>query len=251
MTDTFQPAAREHRSLRRQLARHRRISHVLQDAIQPTPDLITDLGGLRIAVRCRAGDPQVHIGGDWYLVTQLPDGDVVLAVGDVEGHGLPAVESMIGLRYAMAAYASAGEPPAVVLTKLNNLLCQAAGSVTATAVIAKYRPSGGRLVWARAGHPPVLLSDHRRGVRLPNPRGPLLGMFAQPPYEQEVRVLRPGQSLVLYTDGMIGRGSFDDGISQLADRIAGIHHPAALLDQLDFSAAAGDDACVLVAQRTE
>ncbi|WP_027345019.1 PP2C family protein-serine/threonine phosphatase [Hamadaea tsunoensis] len=247
MTAIPMTTGRDPRALRRRLARQRHINHVLQRAIQPAAGLMTEVGGLRIAARCRSADPEVRVGGDWYLVTPLPDGDIVLAVGDVEGHGLRAVESMVGLRYAMAAYAAAGEPPALILSRLNTLLAQTAGAVTATAVIAKYRPSLGRLVWARAGHPPILLSDRRRTIQLPNPRGPLLGLFRLPPYEQEARHLRPGQSVVLYSDGMIPRDA-DDGIGVLAHRATGIQEPDSILRRLDI-APAGDDACALVAQR--
>lgn len=235
-------------SYRRKLAHQRHISRALQHAIQPAAGVVGEIEGVRVAVRCRSADPAVHVGGDWYLVLPLPNGDLVLAVGDVVGHGLDAVESMVGLRYAMAAYAAEGDPPALILSRLNTVLCRTRGKTTATAVVAKYRPSMGRLVWARAGHPPLLLSDGRRVMRLPNPRGPLLGLCTELPFAQESRQLLTGESLLLYTDGMIQRGPFDDGIGRLAARIIGVADPTAVLDVLDF-AAAGDDACAMVAQR--
>ncbi|GIH02795.1 hypothetical protein Rhe02_08620 [Rhizocola hellebori] len=251
MIDVAAPSLGKPQSLRHRLARQRRINQLLQEAIQPTPGLVTNLGGLRIAARCHSADPQVHIGGDWYLATPLPDGDLVLAVGDVEGRGMRTVESMVGLRYTAASYAAAGEPPAMILSRLNTLLRHASGAISASAVIVRYRPSLGRLVWARAGHPPMLLSNHRRVVQLPHPRGPLLGMFTHPPYEQHSRHLRIGESIMLYTDGMIGRGTLEEGVRQLADRLVGVHDPAALLEQLDFHAAPGHDACALIARRTD
>ncbi|MGF7235681.1 MAG: PP2C family protein-serine/threonine phosphatase [Frankia sp.] len=236
-------------SYRNQLARERQISHALQHAIQPATRVARNIDGLQVAVRCHSADPTLRIGGDWYLIVPLANGDLVMAVGDVVGHGLSAIEAMIGLRHATAAYAAEGHPPATILSRINTLLCRADGETTATAVVATYRPSTGQLRWARAGHPPLLLADHRRVTRLPNPRGPLLGVFPAPSFGQESCRLRPGHSVLLYTDGLIKRGTFDEGIELLANRIIGIGgHPAAILDQLDFDAAR-DDACALLARR--
>jgi serine phosphatase RsbU (regulator of sigma subunit) len=236
-------------SYRSQLARERRISHALQHAIQPATSTVRHTDGLRVAVRCHGANAALGIGGDWYLVLPLTNGDLVLAVGDAEGHGVDAIAPMIGLRYAAAAYAAEGHPPATILSRLNALLCRADSETTATAVVATYRPSTGQLQWARAGHPPLLLVDQNQVTPLPNPQGPLLGVFPAPSFTEESRQLLPGDSVLLYTDGMIKRGTYDDGIALLADRITGIGgHPAAILDRLDFDAAR-DDACALLAQR--
>jgi serine phosphatase RsbU (regulator of sigma subunit) len=248
MSDLPMRATLASRFYRRELARQRHISRVLQNAIQPAAGMVGEIGEMRVAARCRGADRALRIGGDWYFAVPLENGDVVLGVGDVVGHGLDAVAAMVGLRYATMAYAAEGIPPALILSRLNYLAYGTRGDITATAVVAKYRPSLGRLTWARAGHPPMLLADHRRVVRLPNPRGPLLGTLADPPFAQESRQLQPGQSVVLYTDGLLGRGLLDRGVDQLADRIAGLSDVAAMLDALDVSAT-GDDMCVLLAQR--
>ncbi|UWP86665.1 serine/threonine-protein phosphatase [Dactylosporangium fulvum] len=152
------------------------------------------------------------------------------------------------MRYATAAYATEGHPPATILSRLNMLLCRTGTVTTATAVIATYRPGTGQLRWARAGHPPLLLADGDRATTcLPNPQGPLLGVFPAASLAQQSHQLLPGHSVLLYTDGLIKRGPLDEGIDLLSDRIAG-GQPAAVLGQLDFDAA-GDDACTLLAQR--
>ncbi|MEV4808791.1 PP2C family protein-serine/threonine phosphatase [Micromonospora avicenniae] len=231
------------------LVRERQINHILQQAIQPSTNAVRNIGDLQVAVRCHGADPALRIGGDWYLILPAPNGDLVMAVGDVAGHGLGAIEAMIGLRYATAAYAAEGHPPATILSRLNALLCDADSGTTATAVVVTYRPSTGQLLWARAGHPPLLLADRHGVTRLPNPRGPLLGMFSTPPFTQESHQLLPGCSVLLYTDGMLKRGTFDEGIELLVDRIMGVDgDPAAILDRLDFDAAR-DDACALLAHR--
>jgi serine phosphatase RsbU (regulator of sigma subunit) len=240
------PGDESHRS---QLARERRISHALQQAIQPATSFANDIDGLRVAVRYHGADPAVRIGGDWYLVLPLDNGDVVIAVGDAVGHGLGAIELMIGLRYATTAYAAEGHPPATILSRLNTLLHRADDETTATAVIATYRPRTGQLRWARAGHPPLLLAGQHGVTRLPNPQGPLLGVIPSASFTQESRQLLPGQSVLLYTDGLIKRGTFDEGIDLLADQLTGAgEHPATILDRLDFTAAR-DDACAILARR--
>jgi serine phosphatase RsbU (regulator of sigma subunit) len=156
---------------------------------------------------------------------------------------------MIGLRYATWANAAEGHSPATILSRLNAQLYRADDDTTATAAIATYRPSTGELRWARAGHPPLLLADERGVTRLPNPQGPLLGVIPSASFTQESCQLLPGQSVLLYTDGLIKRGTFDEGIDLLADQLTGAGgHPATILDLLDFNAAR-DDACALLARR--
>jgi serine phosphatase RsbU (regulator of sigma subunit) len=230
-------------------ARERQISHTLQHAIQPATCVVSDVDGLYVAVRCHGADPALRIGGDWYLILPLDNGDLVLAVGDVVGHGLGAIEAMIGLRYATAAFAAEGHSPATILSQLNSMLCRADGETTATAVVATYRPNTGLLRWARAGHPPLLPADHHRVTRLPNPSGPLLGVLSAPSFTLACHRLLPQQSVLLYTDGLLERGTVEDGIDLLADQITGGgEDAAAILDRLDFRAAR-DDACALLAQR--
>ncbi|GAA2361405.1 PP2C family protein-serine/threonine phosphatase [Dactylosporangium salmoneum] len=207
------------------------------------------MSGLRISARCESADPGAPFGGDWYLVAAQADGDVVLAVGDVTGHGLSAAAMMVQLRFAMAAYVAEDVPPAVVLGRLNALLCGSGRGLFASAVVARYRPASGELRWARAGHLPLLLVSGARVLALPNPDGPLLGLTEAADFRHSSVWLRPGERIVGYTDGMVGRGSIDEGISRLAGRIQrALACSDDLLDRLDYRSA-GDDACVLVAQR--
>jgi len=231
-------------------ADQRQLARELQQMIQPPRDTTNNVDGMRVAARCLSADPMLRVGGDWYLSMPLPDGDLLLAVGDAVGHGLSAAAAMVHLRYAMAAFAAEGHTPGAVLARLNALLSQRHAESIATAVVARYRPSTGCLTWARAGHHPMLLAD-RYGVEpLPNPRGALLGAFPCATYEHATRNLLPGDLVVMYTDGMFKRGQcIDQGMNDLADQVRRAREcPTAFLDQLDYHAS-GDDACVLVAER--
>jgi len=205
--------------------------------------------GVQVAVRCRSADPRLRIGGDWHLSMPLPDGDLLLAVGDVAGHGLPAAAEMVRLRYAMASFATAGAGPAAILRQLNALLCRR-GEVTATVVAARFSPRTGQLTWAQAGHPPVIAVGRDGVRRLPSPAGTMLGVVPDARYEHAADRLRLGDFIVLYTDGVFPRrDSVDQGIDAMAGLAAAARCcPPALLDHVDYEAA-GDDACVLVAER--
>ena len=234
---------------RRALARQRALTRRLQRLLASGSTALPEACGLRVSVRCRSADPGLWVGGDWHLTRAMPTGDVVFAVGDVAGHGLPAAAVMLELRYATAAYVAELIEPAAVFCRLNALLAAHHPGVLATAVIARYSPIDGRLVWARAGHPPLLLAHGDAVTVLPNPVGQLLGLSATAPYEQASIWLRPGERVVGYTDGMVGRGHPDQGIAELAERIRRApRDPGALLDRLDYDSA-GDDACILVAER--
>ncbi|NJC72158.1 SpoIIE family protein phosphatase [Planosporangium thailandense] len=241
----------------RALAQQREINGQLQQVILPVPTAVTELAGMRVAVRYLAADDTTEVGGDWYLALPVADGDVVFAVGDVVGHGLAAAPPMVALRHAATAYALAGHEPGEVLSALNLLLCRQGGWATATAVVARYRPRTGELTWARAGHPPIMLAGRGRVDTRYEPTGMLLGVDPTTGYEHASARLHPGDLVLMYTDGLIeqrGRG-IDEGVRDLAERVGeGLAAPAddqlpSILDRLHRSNPY-DDACMLAAQAT-
>lgn len=199
----------------------RSLARTLQWLIQP-PAGIHDMHGLRVTVRCVSADLGAGVGGDWYLALAFPDGDVVLAVGDVCGHGLAAALAMTRLRFATAAYAAEGVPPAAVLDRLNSLVCSQGVNMMVSAVVARYRSRDGELTWACAGHPPMLLAHDGRVTVLPSPAGPLLGMSTSAAFGQSTLYLHPDEAIICYTDGMVGRGLIDDELAILAAQIRAV-----------------------------
>jgi serine phosphatase RsbU (regulator of sigma subunit) len=217
--------------------------------VQPPGWTPMDACGVKVAVRCHSADPALGAGGDWYLSMPLSDGDLLLAVGDVAGHGLTAAAEMIRVRYAMASLALACGEPARLLDRLNTALCRR-DSITATAVIARFCPRSGELTWAQAGHPPMLAADSGGVRRLPSPDGMMLGVDPAARFGHAIAHLEQGAFVVMYTDGVFGRSeSIDQAINRLA-ALAGATRccPDRLLDHVNYRAA-GDDACVLVAER--
>src|SRR5215831_2566020 len=97
-------------SLAAELAEERHIVLQLQRAILPLHDTPFDLPGLRTVVRYLPASSAGRVGGDWYITAEMPDGNVLLAIGDVGGHGLEAAAGMARLRGALA-----GHPPPVLV----------------------------------------------------------------------------------------------------------------------------------------
>ena len=208
-----------------------------------------DACGMLVTVRYRSADPRLDCGGDWYLSMPLAGGDLLLAVGDVAGHGLEAAAEMARIRYAMASLAIACGEPAGLLSRLNTALCRR-GGITATAAAARFGSRSGELAWAQAGHPPVLAAGPGGVRRLSSPDGMMLGIDPAASFGQATTHLGRGGFVVMYTDGIFRRSeSIDQAIDGLA-ALAGAARccPAGLLDHVTYDAA-GDDACVLVAER--
>jgi serine phosphatase RsbU (regulator of sigma subunit) len=180
----------------------------------------------------------------------LPTRQVLLVVGDIAGHGIDAVTGMVALRNCLRGLAITGAAPAALLGWLNGVACHLTDGIIATAVCGLYDPATRSLHWARAGHmPPVLVRD---GVaaELTLPEGILLGADPDASYQEVTTSLRPGDALLLFTDGLIERRdeSIEDSMESLlrmASRPLGsvAHYADHLLSHAPSDT--GDDACLV------
>ncbi|MFD7571058.1 PP2C family protein-serine/threonine phosphatase [Streptomyces sp. NPDC059810] len=151
------------------------------------------------------------IGGDWYDALALPDGDALLTVGDLTGHGVAATSSMAMLLGALRGMAVAGIRPAALMGHLNQLLETSVQPALGSAMCCRYDPVAQTLTWAQAGHPAPLLFRDGTGHVLRRPEGVLLGATTGAVYGEAETRLIPGDLLVLHTDGLTrGRGADDD-----------------------------------------
>jgi PAS domain S-box-containing protein len=186
--------------------------------------------GLQIAVRYSPAAHDAHVGGDWYDAFVTPNGTTHLVVGDVSGHDRYAAASMAQLRNVLRGIAYAvAQPPAVVLAWLDRAMHDLQEGVLATAVLAQVEAAGldghRRLGWSNAGHPPPLLISPDGDVRLLSSEPELmLGVEPDARRRDQEIVLRPGSTVLLYTDGLVERRShpLDAGISALLDHVRGV-----------------------------
>jgi serine phosphatase RsbU (regulator of sigma subunit) len=189
-------------------------AQLLQDIFLPRP--LPQVEGLSMAaVYLPASD--AAMGGDWYDVFPVADG-TCFVIGDVAGHGLQAAAVMAQLRNAVRAYAVEHRDPDEVMTQLNRMLCELEPTETATAIVVLWDPVQGVIIRSNAGHPPILrCRPGEFGFLEVGSRGPLLGVEPSWSYQPEVKTLRPGTTLLFYTDGLIEqRGEdLDEGVESL------------------------------------
>ncbi|KOG35150.1 SpoIIE family protein phosphatase [Streptomyces resistomycificus] len=188
-----------------QATERNRLTLQLQHAIMPPAQAPLQVPDLQVAVRYRPAETEQLVGGDWYDAVVLPSGMVLVCVGDVAGHGIEAATSMVVLRNALRGLAVTGAGPGQLLSWLNIVAHHLTGAVTATAVCGLYDPARHTLRWARGGHlPPVLVRD-AEAAPLPLVKGILLGAVPEASYEEAELQLEPGDTLLMYTDGLIER----------------------------------------------
>ncbi|WP_257585756.1 MULTISPECIES: GAF domain-containing SpoIIE family protein phosphatase [unclassified Streptomyces] len=175
---------------------------------------------LDVAIRYLPVGNSTLVGGDWCETVRLHFGRTLLVVGDVMGHGLEAAVDMTAYRSALRYVASADLPPHRVLRQLDGMAAEEPDRRPATCLLAQVDPNRGMVTLAGAGHlPPFVIDRDGRATRLPVPVGPPLGTgFGG--YEPATCRLAPGQTLVLFTDGLVERRGED--IDRSLDRLAGI-----------------------------
>jgi len=163
---------------------------------------VPDVPGLRFSALYQAAQSEASVGGDWYDAFRLPDGRVVLSVGDVAGSGLEAAVTMASVRQSIRTAVLINPDPAAVLDAVDRIV-RAMGHVRfVTAFVAVFDPVCGELVFANAGHPPPLLR-HAGGRIVELTHGDLpLGLRQPAEEERTVTSIEPGSLLVAYTDGL-------------------------------------------------
>lgn len=225
------------------------------------PPRIQDVEGGEIAVRYHAAWSGRQVGGDWYDVIALPKNRYGLVVGDVQGHDTHAAAIMGQLRIALRAYAAEGHPPATVLARASRFLAELDTERFATCTYAQVDLASGAVRVVRAGHLGPLIRHVDGRVGSPQVRGGLpLGVstdFQDEEYPETRLDLVPGETFVLYTDGLVEEpgADLDTGVDALRNEVsAGPAGAEALADHLSERLwerwGSGDDVALLVLRRS-
>ena len=196
------------------------IASQLQQSILPAIPPVTD--GCEVSANM---EPARNVGGDFYDYFKL-DNEVGLVVADVSDKGIPASMFMMSSRTALKGAAIGVREPQMVLTEVNNQLQQDNPTfMFVTLIYALFNPETGLLTYSIAGHdPPMLVRADGSVTELPLTKGIALGIAADVVYTQESVTLEPGDTVVLFTDGVTEAMNADNqqfGLGRLTEVFEG------------------------------
>jgi serine phosphatase RsbU (regulator of sigma subunit) len=181
---------------RERIEQELRVARLIQHTLLPKS--LPELEKHQISVYYQ---PAREVGGDFYDFLRLPDGRLGLIVGDVSGKGVPAAIVMAITRTMLRSAYHLGSP-GEILQQVNDVLFPDIPPnvfVTCLAILLDSRT--GRLQYANAGHDPPYVR-HASGVSKLRATGMPLGLMPDMTYEQKEITLEPGESILLYSDGL-------------------------------------------------
>lgn len=177
---------------------------------------------------CGLTRPANTVGGDFYDILPLPDGRLIVAVGDVAGKGSPAALLMALLLAILRTLVDEGLEAGELTTRLNTQVARhSPASRFITLFYGVYEPASGKLTYVNAGHMPPLIrrAATGRSERL-GATGVALGMFEESVYQSETAMMEPEDVLVLYSDGITeaenprGEPFEDAGLERVLNNLA-------------------------------
>jgi serine phosphatase RsbU (regulator of sigma subunit)/anti-sigma regulatory factor (Ser/Thr protein kinase) len=236
-------------------------ARVAMDAFQRTflPDVLPFVPGLRVATRYLPAATAVGVGGDWFDTFSLPSGEIVLVIGDVAGHGLPAASLMGKMRNALRAHALLGGGPRDVVSRLDDFHRHFGDGELVTLLVAMLSKDLATFRYVCAGHAPPLVVDGQ-GAAFPghDEADPPLGLSQPPSFTERAIPFPAGTALLLYTDGLVERRgeSLEAGLTRLrkaAEAILPDRPPpeavSELLGELVGPERPADDVAVMLVRR--
>jgi phosphoserine phosphatase RsbU/P len=173
-------------------------AQAIQENLRPSPELVKNL---KAAYKQLTAN---EVGGDCVDLKRLQDGSVLLCIGDVTGHGVPAAMGAAMLKALIDSSCDTGRSPGLILQAIN----RGFASVTlegdfASFFIAWVSPDRSILRYASAGHEPAYLIDPEgKDLRKLDSTGPLLGLDKMLECQEIEMAFRPGDRLVILTDGL-------------------------------------------------
>jgi serine phosphatase RsbU (regulator of sigma subunit) len=193
------------------------------------PPSLPNISGLGLAAHYYPASRR-QVGGDFYDVFAIEPGRWAFFLGDVEGHGAAAAAVTSLIRYTLRSAALHYSDPIRVLAELNDILIRDSSEKHSCTVLfgtleLRSEGPGFHMTIATGGHPPALLIDAADGSvsEVRSSGGMLLGVLAEAKFEACSVWLRPGQTLLFYTDGLIetrNQGTARFGENELASFVA-------------------------------
>jgi serine phosphatase RsbU (regulator of sigma subunit)/DNA-binding response OmpR family regulator/anti-sigma regulatory factor (Ser/Thr protein kinase) len=215
---------------------------------------------MQVAARYMPAGLAPQVGGDWYDAVQLDGNRTAVMIGDVVGHGIRAAITMSELRNALRAFAIEGHSPEEALRQLDRVVDATRGpGMVATVLFVVIDAAAGTVTLARAGHPPPALRAVDGSVRFLETKRTLpLGVDPEDEPSQAVYPIKPGETLLLFTDGLVERRgeAITDSFDRLLDALAGAPAEVDALCEHVLSRTASehgrdDDVAVLAVQLLE
>ncbi len=194
---------------------------LLQRAV--LPDRLVDVPGWDIAAHYQPAG-RTEVGGDFYDAISLGADRVGVVIGDVMGRGVTAAAAMAHIRSALRAYIAVDSDPANVLTRLDRMFATYDIAQLVTLLYLVADPHSTRVAVGNAGHlPPLLIRPDGTAEFLEVPPSVPLGARPERRVDAEVTLL-PGQTLLIYTDGLVERRDedIDIGLRRLAEHAAAL-----------------------------
>jgi serine phosphatase RsbU (regulator of sigma subunit) len=225
------------------------------------PQYVPELPGLELGDAYESS-ARVEVGGDVYDFMELPDGRLAVALGDVTGHGIEAAADMAMAKFVFRSLAREHPEPSDFLQSANDVIVgEIAPGKFITMVYVVIDAHSGEIAVAGAGHPAPRVVAADGSVTSLDASGLVLGIERGQTYEEVRRTLAVGDSVVLYTDGVIearlegelyGQERLDRVLSKGAGLPPGEVAQAVLADCRAFAhGELADDCAIVVVRRLE
>jgi sigma-B regulation protein RsbU (phosphoserine phosphatase) len=205
--------------------------------------------------------PAKSVSGDYYDVVVRPDGRIYFVIADVSGKGITAALVMSSVATAFNIFTRTDPAPADLMRELNATLApKTAPTKFVTLVVGVLDPTNGRVEFANAGHVPPLVVT-AGGVEALRSTDLVVGLFPNAQYRNQTIELKPGDSLVLFTDGVTEAENAAEeqlGMESIAETLKSLHceNAARMLVAIEEhvnrhigDAPAGDDVTMLALTR--
>jgi phosphoserine phosphatase RsbU/P len=180
--------------------------------LPPQPGALPELPGVQLGVAYQAAG-ELAVGGDFYLFRLMPDAGAVFGLGDVCGKGAEALAESARVQHSLAALMIIEQDPTQLLYLLNRALLAAGRTVFTTLVLGTLRSTGEahRLTLATGGHPAPMVLRRSGQVEEVTVPGTVVGILPDARFGRTTITLRPGETLLLYSDGVTEAGRLGTG----------------------------------------